>query len=390
MKIHIAIVSAQTLANLIPILMERPDKVYLVCSDAMKDRGLDSRIRKLLEGESIAVEVKGAAPDAGLESIQNYARSLACEIRHNHPDAELVFNATGGTKLMSLGFVEVFRNIARSIIYTDTSRRRIEIFPNGSSAASPPTEMRNVFDVPRYLAAQGFRYQNARSDGADWRLQVSSRGAACTYLAQHVQSKNIQNLIGCLNSLAHAALDERGESLRDPIQSFSRVPQGAWARALAEMHRAGLINWRKGSVQLKFMNVASAMFIGGGWLEEFAWRVISDHAVHDVRCGVEVIGDELPHVRNEFDLLACHGNELLVIECKTLRHHDQTDSDIAYKIDSIGQQVRGLFGETWLLSARAPTDTLIERARQARIRIIGPAELPRLQSAIKNWIQGHG
>ena len=75
-----------------------------------------------------------------------------------------------------------------------------------------------------------------------------------------------------------------------------------------------------------------------------------------------------------------------MIECKTLRYQEQKDSDIAYKIDSLGQQVRGLFGETWLLSARRPTDTLAERARRARVRIMGPEEFPKLQSAVKRWM----
>lgn len=107
----------------------------------------------------------------------------------------------------------------------------------------------------------------------------------------------------------------------------------------------------------------------------------------DVRCGVEVTAADAERVRNEFDVLACHCNELLVIECKTLRYQEENESPVAYKIDSLGQQVRGLFGETWLLSAREPTPNLLERARLARIRIIAPAELPGLSSAVRDWMR---
>jgi len=65
----------------------------------------------------------------------------------------------------------------------------------------------------------------------------------------------------------------------------------------------------------------------------------------------------------------------------------ESDSQIAYKIDSLGRQARGLFGETWLLSAREPIDRLLDRARRARIRIVGPAELPRLRSAVGLWMK---
>ena len=49
MKIHIVIVSEQTLANLIPILIDRPDKVLVVTSDDMKTRKLDNRLISVLK-----------------------------------------------------------------------------------------------------------------------------------------------------------------------------------------------------------------------------------------------------------------------------------------------------------------------------------------------------
>jgi hypothetical protein len=392
LKIHVAIVSDQTLANLIPILMERPHRVYLVCSDEMKSRGLDGRLGKLLAGEGIGVETKTGAPNAGLKSIHDYARSLADQIQQAHPGAEIVLNATGGTKLMSLGFVEVFRDVARQIIYTDTSHRRIEIFPDGSGVAVPPVEMRHVLNVPLYLAAQRFHYLGARSDDEAWCEQVACRRAICSHLGRHAGTTQVQDFIGAINGLANSALGKdvaaNQEVLREPNQSFKRIPIGSWATALALMNVAGLVEWRRGERQIRFKDVASARFLRGGWLEEYAWHLVRKAGIWDVRCGVEVAADDAPQARNEFDVLACHGNELLVMECKTLRVHEENDSQIAYKIDSLGQQARGLFGETWLLSAREPNDTLLERARRARIRIIGPAALARLSAAVRDWMQG--
>jgi hypothetical protein len=392
MKIHVAIVSDQTLANLIPILMDRPDKVYLACSETMKSRGLDGRIERLLRQEGVSVETKCDAPNAGLGAIRAYADSLAAGIRQAHPDAEIVLNATGGTKLMSLGFVEVFRDIARNIIYTDTSHRRIELFPDISGAAVEPVEMRNVLDVQRYLAAQGFRYLSGRSDDPAWCQQTACRQAASMYLGQEAQATQMQVFIGRINRLANLALGEptsaNADVLREPVQSFETVPKGRWATALTRMNQADLIDWREHQPQLRFKDAQSARFLRGGWLEEYAWHVVKAGGVWDVRCSVEVTPHDASHTRNEFDVLACHSNELLVIECKTLRYQEENENQIAYKIDSLGQQVRGLFGETWLLSARQPPDTLLERARLARIRIIGPAELPGLPSAVRDWMKG--
>ena len=389
MKVHVAIVSDQTLANLIPVLMARPDMVYLACSDTMESRKLDRRLKTLLEKEGVGVETKYGAPDTALNSIHDYARSLKAEIQRSHPDAEIVLNATGGTKLMSLGFVEVFREVARNIVYSDTSHRRIEVFPDRSGAIAPPIGMSNVLDVPHYLAAQGFRYLRARSDDALWIKREDSRKATGNYLANRAQA--LQDFIGKLNWLADAALEKAAgtdfEVLGKPVQSFEPKPWGNWARALSEIARAGLIDWRQGELEIRFSAAESALFLRGGWLEEYAWRSVKDLGAHDVRCGVEVAGDDAPEACNEFDVLACHGNELLVIECKTLRYREENENQITYRIDSLGQQVRGFFGETWLLSAREPTAGLVDRARRARIRIIGPAELPALRTTVRDWMK---
>jgi len=76
---------------------------------------------------------------------------------------------------------------------------------------------------------------------------------------------------------------------------------------------------------------------------------------------------------------------LLHIECKTLRYRDENDNEIAYKLDSLGHDVRGLFGRTWLLSAREPTEVLIARARRARIRLVPPSELQHLRDLVRAW-----
>ena len=166
MLIHVVIVSEQILANLIPVLMDKPDKVYLVSSDEMGRRKLDQRLKKLLEKENIRAVVVEHAPDVGLLAIREFAFSLADKIQAENLDAEMVLNATGGTKLMSIGFVEFFKGIAQRIIYTDTRHGTIEFLPDDKGNVTQSETMRDVLDVPHYIAAQGLRYTIAASDQA--------------------------------------------------------------------------------------------------------------------------------------------------------------------------------------------------------------------------------
>lgn len=385
MKIHVAIVSDQILANLIPALMDRPDKVCLVCTDAMRSRGLGQRLTKLLEQEAIATEVKYGAPEVDLRKIHEFALNLIEAIKADNPQAELVLNATGGTKLMALGFVDMFRGTATRILYTDTAHRRIELLPLAGESPAEPLPMTHVLDAPRYLAAQGLRLVHAASDDGSWRGRAAARKQACKYFGRH--AAEIQDFIGKLNGLADEALSADGMALEAPKQMFDHPPWGRWQEAMTVLVKANLLRWQPGSVEVEFVDVETARFLHGGWLEEYAWHTIKDEGAHDVRLGVEVVLEGAKASRNEFDVLACHGNELLFIECKTLRFQGGNDNEIAYKVDSLGQDARGLFGETWLLSAREPSPVLRERARQARIRLIRPGELPALRELVRAWIR---
>lgn len=391
MKVHVCIVSDQVLANLIPALMDRPDKVWLASSRDMTGRKLDQRLKKLLEHEGITVEIRTDAPDAGMAAIHEFALNLAGEIEKALPDAEVTLNATGGTKLMAMGFVEIFRGIAQAIIYTDTRHRCIERLPDGTRASYPSVPMTNVLDVPRYLAAQGFITRRILSDQQGWQDAANARKAAAKYLGRHAE--NLGPFIGIINALAGKALqrdpDSRIETLATPRQDFHETPRGEWANALRELGKAGLVGWQEGSREIIFIDAARTQFIRGGWLEEYAWHIVHDEKPCDARLSVTVTMDDANNSENEFDVLATHCNQLLFIECKTLNfNRAENDNELAYKLDSLGKLARGLFGETWLLSARNPTPVLAERAKINRIRLIGPAELPKLREAVQAWMRG--
>lgn len=386
MKVHVAIVSDQILANLIPALMDRPDKVLLVVSTDMAARKLDKRLARLLEREDIAVERHERAPDVGMRQIHEYASKLCADLVERHADPEIVLNATGGTKPMSHGFVEVFRGIAKRIIYTDTRHRRIESLPNANAAIAEPEPMRDVLDVPRYLAAQGLHFSKAASDSPDFRERMQARKTAAKFLARN--AINLESFIRTMNALADHALDRDGR-LVQPMQSLNYPPdpRHAWADAMHELVKAKCIGWREGESNVVFIDAERTQFVRGGWLEEYAFHIVHDDKPFDARMGVEVLIEGSDRARNEFDVLACHGNQLLFIECKTLKFEEgRNDNDLAYKLKSLGETARGLFGETWLLSAQPPTPMLEERARQARVRLLGPADLPKLREIVQRWM----
>jgi len=387
MSVHIVLVSDQVLQNLIPALIDRPERAYLVVTPEMARRGADRRLSRQLRQAGIEPIPCTDAPDSDFQCIRGFARQVAERVMD--ADAEIILNATGGNKLMSIAFVEGFRGIASRILYTDTAHRRIEYLPSEEADPPAPTPMPNVLDVPGYLRAQGFHFQRAVSDDPTWQQQAAARKAASKYLGKKIGDPHLQQFVGALNAMADRALervpDSRAERLAAPVQSFTRAPRGIWADAMGQLAQVGILDWSAGSEYFRFTGVDAAWFARGGWLEEYAYHVVHDADIHDIRLGVSGVWDNEQTMANELDVLACHLNQLLLIECKTLRLHEQNDNEIAYKLDSLGEDVRGLFGSTWLLSAREPTETLLARARRARIRLVGPTELQDLRRLVREW-----
>lgn len=382
MKVQVSIVSDQSLPNLIAALASPPDHVYLVCSERMARAPSQSRVREQLTARGIGVSVVQGAPDVGLASIRRFALDLADRIDREHPDAEVELNATGGTKLMAMGFVEVFRDTATRIVYADTAHNRLEVLADARGEGGA-LELPQLLDVRSYLATQGFAMRSAKSDEPEWREQWRRRKPACRLLGREIA--HLGQLVGQLNKLVNQALDDRTGELVAPLQQLATQPRGKWLEALEALAHCEVICYRGGAREIEFVDAESAVFVRGGWLEELAWHVLQDAGVHDACLGVTGIWRPSRDSRNEFDVLACDHNQLLFIECKTLRFQQETDSAVTYKIDSLGNDVRGVFGESWLLTAQPPSDHLQERCRTANIRVIGPAELPRLADIVAAW-----
>lgn len=72
-EIHICLLSDQLLPNLIPVLMERPYRVYLVATAEMAARGRDKRMRRLLHREGIDTRLRPRAPSIRIEEIRRFA-----------------------------------------------------------------------------------------------------------------------------------------------------------------------------------------------------------------------------------------------------------------------------------------------------------------------------
>lgn len=387
MTVHVAIVSDQTLPNLIPILMERPEKVFLVASQQMVQKGLAERLLRLAEEAGVAAEIVPGLPSSGLPSIQEYALNLATRL--DELKCPVVLNATGGNKLMTLGLTEVFSASfdpgRLRIIYTDTANDTLEtVLPRNVQ----PAPLAAVLDIPTYLAAQGARCRT--TEDPEWVARALARKAVTKYLAHNAEE--LGSLIGALNYYASRAHD--GEKLTAPVQKLESKGGGIsprWSACLHELAKAGVLEWQEGSTQIRFPDLDAARYVNGFWLEEYVWHVVRDERVDHVLQGVNLLWDGTSRAdapRNELDVVAVHRNRMLVVECKTMRFaNDERDGQtVITKLESLGRNAGGTFGEMLLVSARRIEDkTIRTRCRSLRIPLVQAGDLKNLRDFIIAW-----
>jgi len=382
MNLQICLISDQLLANYIPVMMHRPDQVHLVSSDFVKSKGLTARFQRMLEQQGFTVVNHDGMPDSDMPSIRAFAQHLAQVIQQRSPDAEITLNITDGNKLMTLGMWEEFGEGVQ-VIYTDTQHQCIEHLHEQRTEP-----LASVLDVRRYLQAYGVRFLNALSDEPDWQQGVKDRKPVTKYLAEHAD--RLGAFIGMINYLAHQAMtvENRQDVLVAPTQVMRTQPTGIWRSSLSKLQAAGLIEWDENQ-EIVFPNVESARYLGGIWLEEFAYLTALEAGAEHVACSVKINWEKSRQTINELDLILVHRNRMLVIECKTLRlgMNDQKDSDMVYKISDLGDELRGLFGQTWLVSARSPDLKLVERAKSRGITVMAAADLKGLRNRIRQWME---
>lgn len=407
--LHVTLVTGRLEATMIPILQLQPEQVCLVASRSMHASG--ERLEKLLNEQlpHTTVELRHGLHNSDPEAIGHFALELAEDLdarREAVPELAITYDMTGGSKLMGLLFQEAMRLCDAEFLYTDSNAGWL--YQLGSSLK--PDSFRQlpiapVLSTDLYLQLNGKLRRRTLSSDAQWCERTEQRKALTKYLGRNAEA--LSSLFGTLNYLIHvgggqpvihAGSRQDGNSLNQQgwEQGLNYPPAKPWREALAKMAEAGVIEWNPCEAStLRFTQLSGAEYLGGGWLEEYAWHCARDAGLTDVYCGAEVTDELSPKddIRNEFDLVGVHGNRMLLVECKTGQMQARgADQQILHKLHSLSEQSSGLFGTQVLLSAQAfgNADNYqrnIKRAQSMRVQVMDGAALKALPDSISTWME---
>jgi len=392
MNIHIFIVTGQAQANLIPILQLKPDLIVLAVSSSMAkqadefikilkktSRYQDKDILKIID-----------VPDVGIERITDKALEIEDALQEKYPESCISYHATGGTKLMTLGFYEVFRASKHTVLYCDMTHNEIEtVYPEHQ----PALMIESVLDIYSALLSMGQTYRT--SSDQSWEFRADERKELTKWLATHSE-KLSGGFFGTLNGMVQKAIKrtKRGEvnKIEYPEQTFQFRLGKAWQAGLEKMNQHQVCQWDKNKVEsIYFDSLGGAEYIGGQWLEEYVWHIAKDLQAAEVMANVEFAesGALKDDIRNEMDCIILHNNRLLFIECKTIsfKKSVEKNTDIVYKLESLGHRAGGQFSTKWLVSANEVDEPTKKRAQEYNIEIIEGKELKNIKQRIQYWMQ---
>ncbi|NLC35611.1 MAG: DUF1887 family protein [Alcaligenaceae bacterium] len=384
-NLHLCVVTGQSLANLIPLLQERPDAIVLLCTE---DKEADAQaFIQTLEAAGFSPEqvyLQPPFPAHPFEDTLEYMLNLRERLSEDFPDARLTWNATGGTKQMALAIWDALdRKKNDRAIYCDTRDGRLEeLIPQAGSIA-----LNSLLHPELYLHALGKIKRSADSDRLEWREQALLRRSATLHLGDHAE------VLAVLIQQFNRQVD--GNTADAQTLTLNRVgPQ--WRKAL-ELLEKGRVLDPLGEEQYAIVCADGARYLTGGWLEEYIWHVAQTEQIDHVEIGLK-FGD-IAHRKkgqdNEIDAFIVHCNRLLLIECKSGRMGLDAvkDSDIIYKLDSIGSHAGGAQAARLLVSAQPllhetrqghKVDTRA-RASATDIHTLEAEGLKTLRTAIRDW-----
>lgn len=372
--VHFCMVSAQALANFLPVLdkVSRPKEVVFLVSDSMRKQfeALAVFLRRY-QVRVHRVDVVDAFDIAGVRD----AVMVALE---QFADRSVVLNVTGGTKPMAIGAQEAFYVCERPFFYLNHETNQVQLIEPRVDQPVERSELQTRLTLVECLGVHGF----GCDAGASVKL-TSEQADLVQFLVGYARSN--AECIRALNRFAYGVRDRRALSGRW-VDSVKDVTQGAlFKEVLERFDRAGYLTYTKDEVH--FASEDALRFANGLWFELYVAQCVD--ALPDVSDALSNVTVSSGSVKNELDCAFVAKNRLHIIECKTQKMDGDSDLEIRdaiYKLETL-KRLGGLNSKCMLVSyLPVKNDHFKRRAADSGIKLVDGTQLGNLKSILIEWV----
>lgn len=372
--VHFCIVSEQPIPNLAAAFDSRlrAEELVLLASQQMEERARWlERVAARHGIRSRIVSLGDRADLAGMTRV--VAEALAA-----FDGAQVLLNATGGQKPMSIAAYQVFQSRGLPSLYVDTDNSAIWLPPHADRGRVADLEPR--LRIEDYLEAYGVEVELLSRKTRD-------DGGLAVELVQGFSK--FGNSLGVLNLV--------GQAMRFDLRANKIRLDKPNERVLELAQRKKLLLWNKAQGLVQFPDREARRYVAGGWLEQHVFRLIEKHrhewGVADAAYGVTVkmrSGETVTN--NELDVLFLAHNYLYLVECKSKRmrqgNGNEEEDEITqalYKLHAVRRSIGGLTGRAMLVSSRPAQERHLRRAKVFDVRLVSGAELTTLPMTLQRW-----
>ncbi len=367
-RVLLNLVGEQPMPSLIPILQYRPGVVIFLYSDRTAPQVADVCAALELAGMDATQCVKMRIyPARFIRSADVIPRILA-----DYPNAQFLFNLSGGTKLMALSLYRAAQGRG-DILYISADDECILHLQPATIVEEPITVQ---VSVAVYLRTHGARIDPARS------LDVASLSPTLFEVARLLA----QWTLGLADWRRALGRRKRvNPSAPYPVRVSLPRPSPVEAGIVGLLVRHGLVRAVGKGASFIVDDHKTWLFLNGGWLELYAFDVARQMGLsHDCRVQVGIEHPELG--QNELDLVVMRGTVATICSCKTgSAPRGSAKVRLLDELEARASALGTFCGKLLIVSQPRKTygDSFVQRAKQMGIEVATGEDLPELATLLE-------
>jgi len=335
-RLVVSLVSDQTIPNILAILHFKPTHLLFVSTEQMeRKRKVEAilntlRLRHFIwEKDEVLIVDQDSIKDC-MEKLQRWAEEI------NLQNYETIVNLTGGTKMMSIGAYEVFKDYSCQMIYIPLPKNEF-IVPNPPKSLIPPTKLDIRLDVIEYLTAYGVNVSKKARQKAEEQGKIAiERFEKTAFIYEHYSELKpfLKAICSELRALGSNSIKKKGKEIE--FSFYFQAPLNDHLKRLFSDWDFEYSSENGGLNITRIINHDLYHYFTGGWLEEYVYKILCDlkpKGIIDVQLNLQLISPK--GTQNEFDVMFTHENALYFVECKSLDQEHDKDQDILYKVGAL-------------------------------------------------------
>jgi hypothetical protein len=333
------LVSRQAMANVLPVLMFKPQNVFLLATP--EEKFCADNLEKLFISKNINVKRKD-----GLNAYNYISFKEVIKNALDNYSFDVCLNVTGGTKLMALAAYEAFAEKNKKIIYCDTEHQNIiTLLPKYES-----TKLIADLSIEDYLLSYGYTIEETKN--IDNEKKYSE-------LFSFIESYGLMNSFIEMYSKVREALASETNIHKPKFTVLSNDKIFQFQKNY-ENYFIQFGKQKKSSIKVEYSN-----FKSGDWLEFYVYYLLKHKYNLDPLIGIKIKNEE--GVENEIDVMVLKDYRLNIYSCKTGKKDNQFD---LYQLETLRQITSGTFGKGIFVTANKYSEKFLNRAKELSVAVI--------------------